>query len=84
MKVATAGNAMVEVTDLYSTGATVTGVLTSVGSSDVGAACLQDNEITMRPEISNKIKLVLIFINIIGLIALSYLTRRLFRHSHFD
>jgi len=64
MKVATAGNDIVEVTDLYSTGATVTGVFTSVVSSGDGAACLQDNDSTIRPEISIKMKLVLIFINI--------------------
>jgi hypothetical protein len=42
MYVATAGKVTLEVTDLYSTGTTVTGVLTAEGSSDVCGACLQE------------------------------------------
>jgi hypothetical protein len=43
MKVATAGNAIVEVTDLYETGTIVTGVLTILASSDVLVTFLQEH-----------------------------------------
>jgi hypothetical protein len=42
IKVETAGNVTVEVTDLYMTGTIVTGVLASATSSDFLAICLQD------------------------------------------
>jgi hypothetical protein len=49
MNVVTAGKSTVEVTDLNVTGTIVTGVMTSLTSSEVPAVCLQDNEIAIIP-----------------------------------
>jgi hypothetical protein len=56
MKVATAGNPIVDVTDLNVTGTIVTGVLTSFASSEVTAVCLQDKETVIIAESRQKKK----------------------------